>query len=242
MLLCFPGSLVSHCPVFPPWRPSRWPLFGDILPQEPCLTLPSPSPSPRQLLQTHSGGENTDPNPPVWDPRPQSHGPFIPPASIQRLSGRRRLGGGGRKGPVSLLRGGGPARQEREAPQAWQGLGRGSPKTLGRPRPEPGPEGRRGVSRQERHSGQRAEHVRACGDGHGWRGTGGEGRRQGREGTLRPLQGPQGTRPSFRGRTDGRRRHWGLWARKEGATFGFWVDGSSGRGGGSEGLALRRIL
>lgn len=51
VLVCFLGSLVSHCPVFPPWLWSHWPLFGDILPQEPSLAHPSPSPS--QFFQTH---------------------------------------------------------------------------------------------------------------------------------------------------------------------------------------------
>lgn len=56
VLVCFLGSLVSHCPVFPPWLWSHWPLFGDTLPQEPSLALPSPSPS--QFFQTHSEREH----------------------------------------------------------------------------------------------------------------------------------------------------------------------------------------
>ncbi|EAW60921.1 hCG1820363 [Homo sapiens] len=60
VLVCFLGSLVSDCPVFPSWLWSHWPLFGDILPQEPSLALPSPSPS--QFSQTHWKRTLTLPN------------------------------------------------------------------------------------------------------------------------------------------------------------------------------------
>lgn len=75
VLVCFLGSLVSHCPVFPPWLWSHWPLFGDILPQEPSLALPSPS--PRHFFQTYSGREHR-PYPPIcWD-SPLNHSPSLP--------------------------------------------------------------------------------------------------------------------------------------------------------------------
>lgn len=76
VLVCFLGSLVSHCPVFPLWLWSHWPLFGDILPQEPSLALPSPN--PRQFFQTHTLWERTQTLPSHLEPPPPNHGPFLP--------------------------------------------------------------------------------------------------------------------------------------------------------------------
>lgn len=108
MLVCFLRSLVSHCPVFPPWLWSHWPLFGDILPQEPSLALPSPS--PRRFFQTYSEREHR-PYPPIcWDPSPKSQP--IPPSFIQQICTEHKLCArhwlGRLKGPVSLLWGTSP--------------------------------------------------------------------------------------------------------------------------------------
>lgn len=114
VLVCFLGSLVSHCPVFPPWLWSHWPLFGDILPQEPSLALPSPSPPP-VLPDTFWERTQIAPSHLLGCPRIRS--PSLPHSfrgyALSTDCARHRLGIV--EGPDSVLRR--PAQWGREVPQ-----------------------------------------------------------------------------------------------------------------------------
>lgn len=130
MLVCFLGSLVSHCPVFPPWLRAHWPLFGDILPQEPSLALPSPS--PRQLLQTHSG-ERTQTLPSHLESPPPNRGPFLwhPFSRCVSLSTDCVSDTGLGDGRDQSLCSGDPPVGEERHPRCDRALAVGSPYSLG---------------------------------------------------------------------------------------------------------------